>query len=1021
MNTDTFTIKFFKANFLYLAFLIFSPSLLFSENGFWQLTCPDDLVVQLDPKKCNQAVLFDSLVWSSSEPISDTTFFPASGTFFGIGTAMVTLGVTTVSGQFEVCTFHIIVEEFLPSSLDCFPSVQVSLSGLCERIFLPSILMWPDSVGCINNYLAGRIDANGNVIDPIISAADIGQPVVAVAQHLNGTLQCMTEIIVTGGIPPSITCPPDLTIACNTPLLPSITGRPDTSGCFENIAISYFDHTTVTQCSDTIGFQTNRTWTSVDPFGNEDVCHQILTGIRVNLSLVEFPGDYDGTDNPPLSCSDGLTWQEVADPVFTGKPLLGGYPPNVNQTCDISVNFLDMPTNICGAAYNIQRIWTVVNVCDPSEEVKDTQYIKILDQLPPVFTIPDTFFASIDMRCFDSLFLPEINIIQECSGFDVEIRTPWDTLFTNGGWTPIELTIGSYPIIYGVTDYCGYFSFATAVLVVEDENLVACPPTVAIDCDFYYSTIAPAIGLDDFDVLNGLGVPEYHGNCEFTFSETDSISVDGCGVGVLIRTLTPDSMNVDGCVQVVNVTHVSNFSVLFPADLTICTSPLMANLGAPVLSGVSCENIVTNSTDAIVPSGVAGCYTIKRTWLVNNACSYNGTNNDDDTQLGVLNFMDGGDGIIYHVQTILVNDRPGPSFPDNCGFPDLHVFQNSCEITVTVPTPEVEGCGNIELSISGDLGNVMGENVNLTPGVYEMTFTAIDECGKIGVCHNEFEVLDTVGPVALCKQNIIVEMMVTDPPFVEVWASDFNNGSFDNCGGILNIYFLEEDSLVLGTVFDDCCNDIGPHLLTVVVEDQYGNQSSCTASLVIQMNMGMCDCNEFIAGNISTEAGVGINNVAVGIEEANGFSIDINTDTSGNYSIAVEIGGDYSITPIKNTNHLNGVTTYDAVLMTRHILNVELLDSPYKIIAADINNSKTVTTFDIVEMRKLILNIYSNYPNNSSWRFVDADYIFPNPINPWAENFPELINLNNLNISYLKGDFIGIKIGDLNGSANPKN
>ena len=125
--------------------------------------------------------------------------------------------------------------------------------------------------------------------------------------------------------------------------------------------------------------------------------------------------------------------------------------------------------------------------------------------------------------------------------------------------------------------------------------------------------------------------------------------------------------------------------------------------------------------------------------------------------------------------------------------------------------------------------------------------------------------------------------------------------------------------------------------------------------------------------------------------------------------------------PEKNTNHLNGVTTYDAVLMTRHILNIELLDSPYKIIAADINRSQTVTTFDIVEMRKLILSIYTNYPNNSSWRFVKADYVFPNPLNPWSQVFPEVVNLNNLDDHFLEGDFIGIKIGDMNGSANPQN
>ena len=108
---------------------------------------------------------------------------------------------------------------------------------------------------------------------------------------------------------------------------------------------------------------------------------------------------------------------------------------------------------------------------------------------------------------------------------------------------------------------------------------------------------------------------------------------------------------------------------------------------------------------------------------------------------------------------------------------------------------------------------------------------------------------------------------------------------------------------------------------------------------------------------------------------------------------------------------LNGVSTFDLVLINKHILGVELLNSPYKMIAADANNSKSITTFDIVELRKLILGIYTELPNNTSWRFVQADYVFPNPSNPFS--FPET---DTFPPSAL--DFIGIKVGDVNGNAD---
>jgi hypothetical protein len=103
--------------------------------------------------------------------------------------------------------------------------------------------------------------------------------------------------------------------------------------------------------------------------------------------------------------------------------------------------------------------------------------------------------------------------------------------------------------------------------------------------------------------------------------------------------------------------------------------------------------------------------------------------------------------------------------------------------------------------------------------------------------------------------------------------------------------------------------------------------------------------------------------------------------------------------------------------MSKHVLGTQLLNSPYKLIAADINMSNTITTFDMIQLRKLILNIQTEFTNNTSWRFVETAYNFPQPTNPWYETFPELINENNLSTDIVDADFVGVKIGDVNGSA----
>jgi hypothetical protein len=86
-------------------------------------------------------------------------------------------------------------------------------------------------------------------------------------------------------------------------------------------------------------------------------------------------------------------------------------------------------------------------------------------------------------------------------------------------------------------------------------------------------------------------------------------------------------------------------------------------------------------------------------------------------------------------------------------------------------------------------------------------------------------------------------------------------------------------------------------------------------------------------------------------------------------------------------------------------------------IAADANKSGSITTFDIVEIRKLILGIYTELPNNTSWRFVDKSFSFPNANNPFQSVFPETISVPDAMNNQIEKDFVGVKIGDVNNSA----
>ena len=112
----------------------------------------------------------------------------------------------------------------------------------------------------------------------------------------------------------------------------------------------------------------------------------------------------------------------------------------------------------------------------------------------------------------------------------------------------------------------------------------------------------------------------------------------------------------------------------------------------------------------------------------------------------------------------------------------------------------------------------------------------------------------------------------------------------------------------------------------------------------------------------------------------------------------------------------NGVTSTDLVLVVRHILSFSRFSDPYQILAADANNSGTITSSDLVEMRRVILEQSNGFSNNSNWRFLEASQdIAQNVAN---QQVIQTISLSNLSSNATGLDFIGVKIGDVNSSAD---
>ena len=172
-----------------------------------------------------------------------------------------------------------------------------------------------------------------------------------------------------------------------------------------------------------------------------------------------------------------------------------------------------------------------------------------------------------------------------------------------------------------------------------------------------------------------------------------------------------------------------------------------------------------------------------------------------------------------------------------------------------------------------------------------------------------------------------------------------------------------------------------------------------------------------ISGSYVTASGKSINGVSLSL---NGTPSTYNS----NYSSIVNASAYTLLKASKNNdiNKTNGVTTLDLALTQSHILGKNLFNSPYKIIAADVNGDGKVTTLDIVYMKRLILGIDTTFNNPTTsqkrlWAFVDSSYKFPDTTNPFP--IKDSISYNGLTANKTNQTFIGCKLGDVNWDWNP--
>lgn len=561
-------------------------------------------------------------------------------------------------------------------------------------------------------------------------------------------------------------------------------------------------------------------------------------------------------------------------------------------------------------------------------------------------------------------------------------------------------------------------------------------------------------------------------NCwlnESSLSQKDASYFDQCGNGWIQRTWTVNDkcgLSVT-CSQKIITKHRSDFEVMFPSDVkTTCDSD--SNLsptatGRPMVMDDECELVGVNYVDQrfdIVPDA---CYKIVRTWTLVDWCKYDPNQRERDPEVIIddravadpvsrfciyRKLKDDGDGYMTYTQIIKVVDTIAPAISctsdtfcindgysgkgdeptpmctvpsgyrktftahDNCTSDNLlayryEIYKGSSLVRKTGPNQ-----GSSYLAIANDL----------TPGLNTIVAIVSDKCGQEDTATCTVLVKDCKKPTPYCYNGIATVIMPTSGS-ITVWAKDLDAGSYDNCTVKANLVIsFDKEGTALSRTFT--CDSIPDGVaatkpVNIYVKDEAGNVDFCSTYLLIQDGSGnKCPDKAGLAANVGgkvvTEVNDPIEHASVELKTSIPMPL-YNTDERGSFAFnGLPINSDIILTPSLDADPMNGISTVDLVLIQKHLLGTELITSPYKLIAADVDKSNDINSIDLVELRKLILTIYDKMPNTPSWRFIPKSYVFPDAGSPWG--FPEQVEIKGLSKDEMNNDFIGIKIGDVNGT-----
>ena len=578
----------------------------------------------------------------------------------------------------------------------------------------------------------------------------------------------------------------------------------------------------------------------------------------------------------------------------------------------------------------------------------------------------------------------------------------------------------SMNIVFRATNYCGVSQMVGTTLILKDTE------APVFNVGSVADTVMNCPAIKD---VNFYRLPTFTEICGYTIISKriveDSIN-NACGTGTfkIEYTAADNSGNQTTYVRKITVENPNHFNpatIIWPKD-TLITNPPISDpsqlptslTGVPTWTNNGCELIATSLSEMVVRVSPTSCsFKLIRKWSVVNLCLLTGYGSVDDPYT--------------KTQNIIVMDNAAPVLSNLPSDMTESCDANCIRNVLTLPRPTVTDCGNSVFSNSAfevifnpkPVGMTQDPTNpftfrNIPNGSYRITYMVKDESNNFASHSYNLTIADRTAPYLAVYDRLAVPVGTNGITCIPISA--FIERASDNCTPTADLTFsfsATKDSAIVKYGCRDIRSCAGDYQrITIYVKDKAGNLQFVNTSVDVQKGTSNCTCSRSVAGAIETPKGAKVEDVEVTINQ-NNTSSSTKTSSNGYYELKADTKTNFTILPNKNDDVLNGVSTLDLVMISKHVLGTQKFTSPYQHIAADIDRSGKISSADIVLLRKTLLGISPSFGTNTSWRFIDKSYQFADPQNPDLSKLPE----GKIGTAVSDNDFIGVKVGDLNGNA----